>query len=588
MGRSRSISASVLVLGLFAGGALQAQDRPAGYEPLSIAPDGNGVDLLSGKITFPPPTLSIPANPMLSIGRIHDYDMMLTATLMSAPGGEPGPRTVKIHSRIGESVSESFDCLDGDCTTRSAVKSYMLEGSQAGYFIYRQGGSGKTVIYNLLYATTPAANGTTSSYYASQVKYADGETQDLEYDLVQWPGPSGSTLNVRRVTKVKSNRGYELRVTYISNVFPDVNWGTPATAKVYRRGEYTTALSSITYQSSGQATDQLGKIWLGSFQNTLGVSPSVAIGTYRPPTNTTDQITATSTASDIRGPLLTSLNKGVNIWNYAYSHATSPGASNFGQRDVTVTGPNSFYRKATIIDGALTFPRIISEVDGLNRTMTYTYTGKQVTGITYPEGNTVSLTYDLIGNITQRQQVAKAASGLATIIQQAGYSADSNCPTESYVYCFRPIWVRDGLNNQTDYTWDSVHGGMLTETAPAAPNGIRPQKRIEYTERFAWYKNDAGTYVRSPTGIWLKTRERSCRTTAAAGVSCAGGAADEMVTDYDYGPDTAPNNLLLRGMLATATNANGAFESLRTCISYDALGRKISETKPLANLTSCP
>lgn len=44
-----------------------------------------------------------------------------------------------------------------------------------------------------------------------------------------------------------------------------------------------------------------------------------------------------------------------------------------------------------------------------------------------------------------------------------------------------------------------------------------------------------------------------------------------------------PNNLILRG---TVVDAGGL--SLRTCTSYDALGNKISETKPRAGLASCP
>jgi YD repeat-containing protein len=65
------------------------------------------------------------------------------------------------------------------------------------------------------------------------------------------------------------------------------------------------------------------------------------------------------------------------------------------------------------------------------------------------------------------------------------------------------------------------------------------------------------------------------------------GAADEVIADYDYGPNSGPNNLWLRGQVATATDG-GAATSLRTCYRYDGLGRRISETQPEANLGSCP
>ena len=66
---------------------------------------------------------------------------------------------------------------------------------------------------------------------------------------------------------------------------------------------------------------------------------------------------------------------------------------------------------------------------------------------------------------------------------------------------------------------------------------------------------------------------------------CALGAADEVVTSYDYGPDTGPTNLLLLGQSVTADGT-----TLRTCYAYDGQGRKISETSPggTAGLAACP
>lgn len=59
--------------------------------------------------------------------------------------------------------------------------------------------------------------------------------------------------------------------------------------------------------------------------------------------------------------------------------------------------------------------------------------------------------------------------------------------------------------------------------------------------------------------------------------------SDEVRTTYDYGPNSGPNNLLLRGMVEDATGA-----ALRTCYGYDARGNRISETRPRAGLASCP
>jgi hypothetical protein len=101
-------------------------------------------------------------------------------------------------------------------------------------------------------------------------------------------------------------------------------------------------------------------------------------------------------------------------------------------------------------------------------------------------------------------------------------------------------------------------------------------KRYSYVQRSAWILNGAGGYVKASSPVWLKNDERTCRTSATVGNACSGGSADETVTTYQYGTDSGPNNLLLRGVMVSS---NG--QSLLTCYAYDAQGNKISETKPL-------
>lgn len=173
-------------------------------------------------------------------------------------------------------------------------------------------------------------------------------------------------------------------------------------------------------------------------------------------------------------------------------------------------------------------------------------------------------TYDSRNNII--------SNGITT----AGYDVDCmNMKT-----CNRPNWVKDTAGNQTDLTWDPVHGGILTETGPAV-NGIRPQRRYAYVQRYAWFKASSGVMTRSTEPIWKLASMSFCRSTAASGSGCAV-TSDEVVTTYDYGPDSGPNNLLLRGTVVTADGI-----SLRTCYSYDRYGNKISQTEPRANLASC-
>ena len=114
-------------------------------------------------------------------------------------------------------------------------------------------------------------------------------------------------------------------------------------------------------------------------------------------------------------------------------------------------------------------------------------------------------------------------------------------------------------------------------------HGVRPQIRYYYEQRSPWLKSSNGGYVASGTPIWVLTQEEYCRTSAASGNGCSAGSADEVVTTYDYGPDSGPNNLWLRGKTVTSEGV-----SLRTCYTYDVFGNQHTETTPNANLTSCP
>jgi hypothetical protein len=188
--------------------------------------------------------------------------------------------------------------------------------------------------------------------------------------------------------------------------------------------------------------------------------------------------------------------------------------------------------------------------------------------------------------LTREVTVAVSGSGLPNLERDANYP--STC-TNRFT-CNKPTSVTDARGNTTDYTYDSSHGGVLTETGPAPSAGApRPQTRHEYAQRYAWILASGGGYVQSAAPVWVQTATSMCRTSAATGnpsAPCAT-AGDEVRTAFDYGPDSGPNNLLLRGQTVTSTDG-GVTTTLRTCYSYDRDGRRISETQPNANLGSCP
>lgn len=191
---------------------------------------------------------------------------------------------------------------------------------------------------------------------------------------------------------------------------------------------------------------------------------------------------------------------------------------------------------------------------------------------TDPDGNKVFLKY-YNGVPIEIRRVAKPGSGVADVVETANYTG---CVPLTLT-CDKPITVTDAKGIVTDYTWSSVHGGMLTEKRAAPTTGaVRPEKRYSYQQFYAWYKNAAGTLVQSPYGTWLPTEISECRTGAAP--ACVG-TADETRTTFTYGAAGSANNLL---PVSKTVAAGDASLSATTSWTYDALGNKLTEDGPLA------
>ena len=85
--------------------------------------------------------------------------------------------------------------------------------------------------------------------------------------------------------------------------------------------------------------------------------------------------------------------------------------------------------------------------------------------------------------------VAKTGSGLADIVTTGGY--DTTC--SNVKTCNQPNWTKDAKGNQTDYTYDTTHGGVLTVTAPGADQARSAAARYGYISLQAYFS--IGTIV---------------------------------------------------------------------------------------------
>jgi YD repeat-containing protein len=210
------------------------------------------------------------------------------------------------------------------------------------------------------------------------------------------------------------------------------------------------------------------------------------------------------------------------------------------------------------------------------------YYGGQLVRLKMPEGNEWEASLTSRGIVSANTFRPKPGFGASNIVQDIKTFPAGACTNR--VICNKPLTVTDARGNQTSFTYDQTHGGVLTETRPANNAGVQAVVRHAYISRTAWVSNGGGGYS-AEAAIWLPSEDRICKTgaTNVAGNACVNGAADEVVSTYEYGPNSGPNTLLPRGKAITAEGI-----TLRVCYAYDAQGNKISETNARAGLASCP
>mgnify|MGYP006864737682 CR=1 FL=1 len=341
---------------------------------------------------------------------------------------------------------------------------------------------------------------------------------------------------------------------------------------------YSYGADPVTFAKWWTFTDASGKT------TTYTEGGDGSIGTIKGPGSTVNDLTVSYHTPSGRVASLTYAD-GTST-SYLYANMQADLLNEIGNDWTKVTSPDGKVTEHIYAYGQVPYPGSI--VDPLSRTTQLRYAtgllagpGILVAKKTEPEGNYTEYTRDGRGNVTQTRIVAKPGSSQSDIVSSATFPT----PCTNLIVCDKPLSTTDARGYTSDLTYSPTHGGVLTATGPAV-GGIRPQKRYAYVQRYAWIKTSGGGYTQTATPVWLLSEERSCRTTATVGNACAGGADDEVVTTYDYGSDSGPNNLLLRGTIITATD-DGVTTSLRTCYGYDARGDKIWETSPRAGLTSC-
>ena len=536
--------------------------------PIKPTVDSNGVDLFDGKLNVRTPALTIGSNVPQGLA-YYKYSrsgsgwsdniiasLNLSGTTMTARFGE-------ITDRFTVSGS-SYISMEGNGSTLT------FNGTTNVYTYTRADG---TVIHFDKAYSTP------SPYYSNEGRASDvidpsGAKLAYSYDTFRycdkWKPLQGEEVCIHhsyafRVKTVRNSYGYQLTLNYAAyspdpDAFDADLWskvvGATATNLAVASGASTPSRNfSETYGINTytlNATDPQGRV-----SKYRVISGGLVVGITLPGSAAEDMTIGYTSGR------VTSVVKPAGTTNYSSSDAS-------GIRTVTVTDPLS---NATVYKFNIATERLTSITDANGRTRSMQYdSSRRLTRVTEPEGNYTQFTYDARGNVTEQRSVAKAGSGLADIVLTAGYSATCSNPKT----CNQPNWTKDAKGNQTDFTYDSGHGGVLTATSPAtAAGGVRPQTRFGYTSLQAYFKVSGSTITASGEPITLLTSTSTCQSLA----TCTG-TADEVKSTVNYGPQLSGtgNNLLPVSM---SKGAGDNSLTATTSLTYDDVGNLTYVDGPL-------
>lgn len=556
--------------------------------PLDVERDPHGVDMLTGQIAPEPPTLSIPAAPELSFQKLADFLPKLEGRV-----GDGGPTEELGYSiNAGSIASDSIACTQAGCVGAKGSGSVVFGGAGVGPFYYTQGGTGKRIVFSVRtnIQSNPAA-GQQFDYLASTVTTPGGPTLTFSYQYGQYYW-GAVAIRKHRPVSVTSSSGYRLDFTYASNTFSESSseWGRLATAQIVQLTNPSVPLAKFTYSSTGDETaavDLAGRIFKCTrcWMSLAGPRPTGATSATLP--GETVKTLEASTVSGSGTKTMTLTRDGATF-TYNFALASDSGTIPIVEL-ATISGPEGFSRTVDVENIAQVSGRCVNSSCGylrprqriktitnsLGRVTGYEYDSvSRVTKITYPEGNSASVTYDGGGNVTSLTQTPKSGSGQSALTQSAYYNHYFEC---DQVSCFRPVWTRDAKGQQTDYTWAS-HGGMLTQLDPADASGQRRKVVYSYDGSNRPEKEEVCATNTSGANLTCGTASSFVKQTTYFGSTRL--PASETVTDgagngpltTTYGYDAAGRLLMTDGPLAGADDA--------TYARYDIAGRKIWEIGP--------
>lgn len=572
--RTRAVRRALLCLSTVLGSGMAVPALAQSADPpVREAVDERGVNLATGAVTAPRHTLTIGSgNSSLSAAVDAGTSNWTHTWKLAIKSGGASQLVVVIGKR-----SLVFTLSGSTYINDQQTGETLISSGSTFTFTDRDG---SVIVFDRTQVDPDADdinyNGRGYLALGNSITYPNGERISLHYKYYSVDSIGGWTSFVR-LQGLASSNGYVAKIGYASQAANSTGFQTITGLKMVNTAVdlcdasaddcagLTQSWPGLSFSNSFvpagsmfdwvvTATDNLNRTTTYNYP----AAKSGKFGSLRLPGQTSDNYIVTyGTDGRVSGVTIDGL-----TWQYAWSYAAP-------NMTTTITKPGG---AQVVYVTDTTKQRVTSVKDELNRTTLYgSDSAARINSVTYPEGNSLDVTYDARGNVIQQTWNPKPGSGEAAITVTANY--DTSCLVA--VKCNKPNWTRDALNNQTDYVYDPVHGGVVTVTAPADSAGVRPQTRVTYSTRQAYFKNAAGSIGASGQSTYLPTAISQC----LSGASCTG-TANERKTTIDYGPQVAgtANNLF---PVSQTVAAGDNSVSLTTSQTFDAFGNVKSIDGPL-------
>lgn len=595
-GGRRGVKAMLLTTSLLsAGWCMPAVAQINAPPPSQIAFDENNVNVRSGQ--YKSPSAELPIGPFDDPLEFEDYsgnglpfhNFHLDAFASSTPSGtavntsvlsEGSARSLSFYGAGWPASNFSTTLGDGASLTLSGAV-YTATVSDGTKYIY-----GNTDLQ-----TSDAIGGQGWAGRASEIIRPDGSKLTLSYKKVTYTCPNsyctstGGTQETKvRIQSVVRNDGYQFHFNYLSNLT-----STGAQQEDWNKLSSVVAFNqAVDYCAPTADTCSFTKLWptvsyarnptTGAVSVTMPKGTAVYSGGYIPNFYAQYQRPGASspnvTVNYDNNMRIANITRDGLTWTYTWNLAqigffpilysmTSVRTNPDGTTRTVVTDPNS------------DMPASVTDEVGI--VWTYAYDGsKRLSQITATDGRSTSYAYDTRGNTATVTDTAIPGSGLANIVRVASFP--STC--SNLVTCNLPVWAKDAMGNQTDYTYDPTHGGVLTVTRPPDPSGVRPQERYSYTPVQAYLKNAVGSIVASGPLVYKNTGVSICLAATSANPASCVGTSTESKTTSSFGPQVAgtANNLLPVSETQSAGDGSLTATSIAT---FDHLGNRSSVDGPL-------